>query len=142
MPTGSTDLSALGVSFGTWSVQETVFVAVTLAVIATASVFAGISVIRRGTRRQWSEKKDEARVRVARLETTERLLEHRVELLLARAEELEERKAALGGGVDAEPAAPTEVDDVIVLPEVPPMPPRPGSLERAPGFIDEGRRRR
>jgi hypothetical protein len=140
---GSVDVSVLGVSFGTRSAETIMMVAVGLAVIATAFLLGGSVALRAGRRRRRSKQVEEERVRTSRLETTERLLEYRVELLLGQVRELEERKAAIGGELESERTAPTQVDDVVVLPDVPPPLLEPGSPERAGRYrFEEGGRRR
>ena len=112
---GSVDVSFLGVSFGTHSVQEMILVAVGLAVIA-AVFFVGGSLVLRTRRRRRRERQ---RVRVSSLQTTERLLGERVELLVAQVRELEERKAAFGDELVAERTAPAQGGDVVVVPDMP-----------------------
>jgi len=138
---GSVDMSVLGVSFGIRTAEEIMMVAVGLAVVMTALLFVGSIALLAGRRRRGSKQLEGIRVRISRLQTTERLLEHRVELLLARVRELEERKAALGGGLEAEHTAPAQVEDVVVLPDLPLPPREPSSPERAGrSRLDEGGR--
>jgi hypothetical protein len=78
-------------------------------------------------------------VRVSSLETTERLLGDRVELLLAQVRELEEAKGALARELVAERTSPAQVGDVVVVPDAPlssRLPDRVGHFR-----FDEGRRR-
>jgi hypothetical protein len=137
--TGSIDVSLLGVSFGTRSAEEIMMAAVGLAVVATAFLLGGSVALLAGRRRRRSKQMEEKRVLVSRLETTERLLEHRVELLLAQVRELEERKDRIGGEpLKTERTAPARVDDVFVLPDVRPPAPEPADRSRP----DESGRRR
>jgi hypothetical protein len=138
---GNVDVSVLGVSFGTRSAETVMVVAVGLAVVATALVLGGAAILRAGRMRRRSKHGEDELVLASRLETTERLLEYRVEGLLAQVQELEERKAALRGELEAGLAAPATVGDVVVLPESASRP-----LERDSGGravrsrLDEGRR--
>jgi len=140
--TSSVDISVFGVSFGIRTAEEIMMVAVGLAVVMTALLSLGSMALLAGRRRRRSKQVEDVRVRASRLETTERLLEQRVELLLARVRELEERKAALGR--DLEPhAALAQVGDVVVLPDLPVPPRETGSPERAGrSRLDEGGRLR
>ena len=139
--TSSIDISAFGVSFGFRIAEEIMTVAVGLAVVTTALLFVGSMALWAGRRRRRSRGIEDMRVRAARLQTSERLLEQRVELLLSRVRELEERKAALNGELEADHAVPAEVENVVVLPDLP-LPPRdPGSPQRAGrSRLDEGGR--
>ena len=141
--TSSVDMSVLGVSFGVRAAEEIMIFAVGLAVVTTALLFMACVTLWAGRRRRRSRRVEDLRVRAARLETTERLLQQRVELLLSRVRELEERKAALSGEREAEHAARVQVEDVIVLPDLP-LPPREhGSPQRAGvSRLDEGGRLR
>lgn len=126
---GSVDVSAFGVSFGTRSAEEIMLVAVGFSVVATAFLLGCSVALRAGRRRRRSKQADGERVRTSRLETTERLLEYRVEGLLSQVRELEERKAKLGEPepeyTEPEYTGPIPVDDIVVLPEVPPTAPSP-----------------
>lgn len=134
---GSVDVSVFGVSFGTRSLQEIMVVAVGLALIAAALLVGGSLALRALRRRR----REQQRARVSSLETTERLLGDRVELLLPQVRELEERRAAFGGELVAERTAPAQVGDVVVIPDVP-LSPEPGLPERLGHFrFDEARRR-
>ena len=138
---GTMDVSVLGVSFGTLSTQTVVLVAVGLAVVATALVLGGALILRAGGRRKRSKQGEEELARASRLETTERLLEYRVEGLLAQVQELEERKAAIRGELERGLAPPATVDDVVVLPEAPSRPLERDAAGRAVrSRLDEGRR--
>jgi uncharacterized protein YlxW (UPF0749 family) len=138
---GNVDVSVLGVSFGTRSVEMVLMVAVALAVVATALVLGGAVMLRATRLRRRSKQGEEELARASRLETTERLLEYRVEGLLAQVQELEERKAAIRGELEAGPAAPAIIDDVVVLPEAPSPPLERDSAGRAVrSRLDEGRR--
>jgi hypothetical protein len=138
---GNLDVSVLGVSFGARSAETIVLVAVGLAVVATALLVGGTVILRAGRLRRRSKQGEDEVVLASRLETTERLLEYRVEGLLAQVQELEERKAALRGELEAGLAAPTTVDDVVVLPEAPSRRLERDSAGRAVrSRLDEGRR--
>ena len=140
-PAGSLDVSVLGVSFGARSAETIVLVAVGLAVVATALVLGGAVMLRASRVRRRSKKGEEDLARASRLETTERLLEYRVEGLLAQVQELEERKAAIRGELEVAPAAPATVGDVVVLPEAPSRPLERDSAGRAVrSRLDESRR--
>jgi hypothetical protein len=116
-------------------------VAVGLAVVATALLLGGAAMLRARRLRRRSKQGEEELARASRLETTERLLEYRVEGLLAQVQELEERKAAIRGELDAERSAPAPVDDIVVLPEARPAPLERDSAGRAVrSRLDEGRR--
>jgi hypothetical protein len=116
-------------------------VAVGLAVVATALLLGGAAMLRARRLRRRSKQGEEELARASRLETTERLLEYRVEGLLAQVQELEERKAAIRGELDVEHTAPAMVDDVVVLPEARPAPLERDSAGRAVrSRLDEGRR--
>jgi hypothetical protein len=139
--TSNVDMSVLGVSFGIRTAEEIMIFAVGLAVVTTALLFVGSMTLWAWRRRRRSKRLEDLRVRAARLETTERLLQQRVELLLSRVRELEQRKAALGGEREPEHAAPAQVGNGVVLPDLP-LPPRdPGSPQRAGSSrLDEGGR--
>jgi hypothetical protein len=138
---GNIDVSVLGVSFGTRPAQTVLIVAVGLAVVATALLLGGAAMLRARRLRRRSKQGEEELARASRLETTERLLEYRVEGLLAQVQELEERKAAIRGELEAGPAAPAIIDDVVVLPEAPSPPLERDSAGRAVrSRLDEGRR--
>ena len=139
----SVDISVFEVSFGIRTAEEIMMVAVGLAVVMTALLSLGSMALLAGRRRRRSKQVEDVRVRASRLETTERLLEQRVELLLARVRELEERKAALGRDLEPEHAALAQVGDVVVLPDLPVPPRETGSPERAGrSRLDEGGRLR
>jgi hypothetical protein len=138
---GNIDISVLGLTFGTRSAQTVLIVAVGLAVVAAALLFGGAAMLRARRLRRRSKQGEEELARASRLETTERLLEYRVEGLLAQVQELEERKAAIHGELEAGPAAPAIIDDVVVLPEAPSPPLERDSAGRAVrSRLDEGRR--
>lgn len=138
---GNVDVSLLGVSFGIRSAETVMIVAVGLAVVATAFVLGGAVMLRARRLRRRSKQGEEEVVLASRLETTERLLEYRVEGLLAQVQELEERKAALRGELEAERTAPATADDVVVLPEAASRPLERDSAGRAVrSRLDEGRR--
>jgi hypothetical protein len=140
-PAGSVDVSVLGVSFGARPAETIVLVAVGLAVVATALLLGGAAALRAGRLRKRSKQGKEELARASRLETTERLLEYRVEGLLAQVQELEERKAAIRGELEAEPTTPAATNDVVVIPEVPSRPLERDSAGRAVrSRLDEGRR--
>jgi hypothetical protein len=141
-PAGSVDVSVLGVSFGTQSAQTIVLVAVGLAVVATALLLGGAAAFRARRLRKRSKHGEEELARASRLETTERLLEYRVEGLLAQVQELEERKAALRGELEADVTPPATVDDIVVLPEAAPSRPleRDSAGRAVRSRLDEGRR--
>jgi len=140
-PAGSVDVSVLGVSFGTQSAQTIVLVAVGLAVVATALVLGGVVALRAGRLRRRSKQGEEELARASRLETTERLLEYRVEGLLAQVQELEERKAAIRAELEADHATPAAVNDVVVLPEATsPALERDSAGRAVRSRLDEGRR--
>jgi hypothetical protein len=141
MLAGSVEVSVLGVSFGTRSAETVVLVAIGLAVVATALLLGGAVALRAGRLRRRSKHGEEELARASRLETTERLLEYRVEGLLAQVQELEERKAAVRGELEADRTAPVAADDIVVLPEAPTPPLERDSAGRAVrSRLDEGRR--
>jgi hypothetical protein len=140
-PAGSVDVSVLGVSFGARSAETIVLVAVGLAVIATVLLLGGAVMLRARRLRRRSKQGEDEVVLASRLETTERLLDYRVEGLLAQVQELEERKAALRGELEAERTAPATADDVVVLPEAASRPLERDAAGRAVrSRLDEGRR--
>jgi hypothetical protein len=141
-PAGSVDVSILGVSFGARPAETIVLVAVGLAVVATALLLGGAAMLRAKRLRRRSKQGEEELARASRLETTERLLEYRVEGLLVQVQELEERKAAIRSELEPERTPPTAVDDVVVLPEAAPSRPleRDSAGRAVRSRLDEGRR--
>jgi hypothetical protein len=138
---GNVDVSVLGVSFGTRPAETVLIVAVGLAVVAAALLFGGAAMLRARRLGRRSKHGEEELTRASRLETTERLLEYRVDGLLAQVQELEERKASIRSELEVDPAAPATDDDVVVLPEAPSRPLERDSAGRAVrSRLDEGRR--
>ncbi len=136
------DVSILGVSFGHRPADELLLVAVGLTVVVTALLLGGAMALVAGRRRRRTKQGEAARVRISRLETTERLLEYRIELLLAQVRQLEEREAELNE-LEAERTGPNRADDVVVLPDASSPTPSAGSPWAAShSRIDEGERRR
>lgn len=136
------DVSILGVSFGHRPADELLLVAVGLTVVVTVFLLGGAVALVAGRQRRRTKQGEAARVRISRLETTERLLEYRIELLLAQVRQLEEREAELNE-LEAERTGPNRADDVVVLPDASSPTPSAGSPWAAShSRIDEGERRR
>lgn len=117
---GVTEPMLLGVSLGQRPVHDAVVVAVALAVLSTALFILGVAVVRAGGGRRGSKRLEEDRASVASLDSAKKLLDHKVELLLARVQELEERKAALlGGSVEGPEGEPPRGERLVVIPDTP-----------------------
>jgi hypothetical protein len=112
----------LGASLGRPPVEDAVLVAVALAVSTTALLFLGVAAMRAGRRRRRSKGAEERRELVASLDSAKKLLEWKVELLLAQVKDLEGRKAALTGalqpGVMADHGEPLPDARLVVIPDL------------------------
>jgi hypothetical protein len=139
---GNVDVSVLGVSFGTRPAETVLIVAVGLGVVATALLLGGAAMLRARRLGRRSKQGEEELARASRLETTERLLEYRIELLLTQVRQLEEREAELSE-LESERTGSIRGDDVVVVPDASSPTPSAGSPWAAShSRIDEGERRR
>lgn len=139
---GGSELMLLGASLGRPPVEDAVLVAVALAVSTTALLFLGVAAVRAGRRRRRSKRLEERREPVASLDNGKKLLEWKVELLLAQVKDLEGRKAALTGalqpGVMADHGEPLQDARLVVLPDLPPEANVVGSpVKDTPATVDE-----
>ena len=118
--TGGSELVLLGASLGRPQAEDAVLVVAALAVSTTALLSLGVAALR-GHR---SKQLEERRARVASLDNGKRLLEHKVEMLLAQVRELEGRKAELADTasprVTTDHGEPMPGERLVMLPDLPP----------------------
>ncbi len=135
--TGGSELVLLGASLARPPAEDAVLVVAALAVSTTVLLFLGVAALR-GHR---SKRLEERREQVASLDNGKRLLEYKVEILLAQVRELEGRKAALSGashsGVLADHVEPMQGERLVVLPDLPPDVDEVGSPEDRPASVEE-----
>lgn len=115
---GEVELSILGVSLGEWRLDDAVALVAALAAGTVACLLIGIWALRSGRR----SRQEERRVLNARLDSSRRLLEWQVEMLLGRVRELEEREAAIEAELEhaSVTQVPQEDQRVVVVPDLPP----------------------
>jgi hypothetical protein len=113
---GSVELTVLGASLGRWQLQDAVVTGAALAAVAVASLILGAAVVRIGRRRRRSKKTAEQRASIESLEAGKRLLEHKIELLLKQAKELEARQAE--ATADRAGSAARGSEDLVILPHL------------------------